>query len=98
MNDPLTIVVRIKAKPGKEGRVKRELIKLLAPTRAEPGCINFDLHQAVDDASLFLVHENWVSEEDLKQHFEMPYLQAWLAEAESLLDMPMELTRWHRVV
>jgi quinol monooxygenase YgiN len=97
MSGPLTVVVRIKAKPEKKSRVKQELIKLLAPTHAEPGCINFDLHQATDDPSLFLVHENWVSEEDLQHHFEMPYLQAWLEQADSLLDAPMELTRWQKV-
>jgi quinol monooxygenase YgiN len=96
MRDRLTVVVRIKAKAGLEGRVKQELIKLLAPTRAEPGCINFDLHQAADDPALFLVHENWVSEEALQQHFKMAYLRAWLGEAEALLAEPMELTRWYR--
>jgi quinol monooxygenase YgiN len=85
-------VVCIKAKPEKESRVKQELIKILAPTRAEPGYINFDLHQSTDNPSLFRFYENWVSEVD-----QMPYLRAWLEQADSLLDAPMELTRWQKV-
>ena len=93
----VTVVVRIKAKAGMEARVRQELLNLLAPTRAERGCINFDMHQAPNDASLFLFHENWVSEEDLKRHFETPHITRWIQEAKALLAEPMELTRWRKV-
>ncbi|NJR60921.1 MAG: antibiotic biosynthesis monooxygenase [Cyanobacteria bacterium CRU_2_1] len=39
----LTIVARIKAKPGMEERMRQDLLGLLAPTRAESSCITFDL-------------------------------------------------------
>jgi quinol monooxygenase YgiN len=97
MSALLTVVVRIRAKAGCELQVRQELLELLSPTRAEDGCINFDLHEAVGDAGLFLVHENWTSEEVLSRHFETPYIQAWLSQAASLLAEPMELTRWYRV-
>jgi quinol monooxygenase YgiN len=97
MNHTLTVVVRLKARAGMEDQVRAELQSLLQPTRAEPGCINFDLHEAEKRPGLFLVHENWKSEEDLRRHFEMPYLRAWVAKADGLLAEPMELTRWHRV-
>jgi quinol monooxygenase YgiN len=97
MRNTLTVVVRLRARAGMEDQVREELEKLLGPTRAEPGCINFDLHEAAETRGLFLVHENWTSEEDLRRHFEMPYLRAWIAKADGLLAEPMELTRWHRV-
>ena len=43
MSDQVTVVARIRAKPGKEERVQRELLKLLAPTRAEKGCVNYEV-------------------------------------------------------
>jgi len=55
----VTVIARIKAKTGEVQRVKEELLKLLAPTRAENGCINFDMHQGAADHSQFLFHENW---------------------------------------
>jgi quinol monooxygenase YgiN len=97
MSAGVTVLVRIRARQGMERSVERELVALLASTRSETGCINFDLHRASDDATLFMVHENWVSEEDLSAHFEMPYIREWLAKSESLLAEPMELTRWRRV-
>jgi quinol monooxygenase YgiN len=93
----LTVVVQLKAKPGQEKRVEEELSALLAPSRVEAGCINFDLHRSDEDPSLFLVHENWESEAHLNDHFRTPHVEAWLVEAENLLAEPMELTRWHEV-
>ncbi len=93
----VTVVVRLKAKAGKEAQVRQELFNLLAPTRAEQGCINFDMHQDPNDSAVFLFHENWVSEEDLKRHFETPHIKRWIKLAETLLAEPLELTRWRKV-
>lgn len=97
MSDKVTVVVRIKAQAGKEDEVRQELLDLLPPTREEAGCINFDMHQALDDDGLFLVHENWVSADDLERHFEMPHIRRWLTRSEALLAEPMELTRWRQI-
>ena len=97
-NQQVTVVVRLKAKAGKEAQVRQELFNLLAPTRAERGCINFDMHQAPSDPSLFLFHENWTSEEDLKRHFETPHITRWVKLAETLLAEPLDLTRWRKVI
>ena len=96
-NSTVTVIARIKAKPGTQQRVKQELLKLLPPTGAEKGCINFDMHQAANDESLFLFHENWSSEEDLKNHLAAPHIKNWLGLAEDLLEEPVEITLWKRV-
>jgi quinol monooxygenase YgiN len=92
----VTVVVRLRAKAGMETRVYQELANLLPPTRRENGCLNFDMHQSPNDPALFLFHENWESEEDLKRHFETPHIRRWIHEAESMLAEPMELTIWRK--
>lgn len=93
----VTVVARIKAKPGMEERVKQELLSLVNPTRSEAGCINYDLHQSTDDRSIFLFYENWTSKEDLDKHIEMPYLKAFLEKAEGILAEPAEITLWEMI-
>lgn len=93
----LSVVARIKAKAGMEEKVKEELLALVAPTRKEPGCLNYDLHQALDDQSLFVFYENWLSKKDLDEHLQMPYLQAFLAKVDQLLAQPVEITLWEMV-
>ena len=93
----VTVIARIRAKADRVQRVEEELRKLLAPTRAENGCINFDMHQGVTDPSQFLFHENWTSKAALEAHFETPHIKNWLRQAESLLAEPLEVTLWNRV-
>ena len=96
-NGPVTVVVRLKAKAGKEAQVRQELFTLLAPTRAEEGCLNFDMHEDPKDPSLFLFHENWTSEDHLIRHFETPHIKRWSKLAESVLAEPLDLTKWRKV-
>jgi quinol monooxygenase YgiN len=95
--EQVTVVVRIKARPGMESRVREELRSLLAPTRQESGCINYDMHESPDDPSLFLFHENWTSRADLDRHLGAPHLRRWLGIADSLLAEPMQLGFWRRI-
>ncbi|MBL7173957.1 MAG: antibiotic biosynthesis monooxygenase [Desulfobacteraceae bacterium] len=93
----VTVLARFKAKAGMEEQVKQEIMVLVAPTRSEAGCINYDLHQASDDKSLFMLYENWVSKKDLDEHLEMPYLKAFLGKADQILAEPVEITLWEMV-
>jgi quinol monooxygenase YgiN len=94
---PLTVIARIRAKPGKEERTRSELRKLLEPTRRETGCLNFDMHESTSDPTVFVFHENWTSDEALEAHLRSPHIRAWFAQSEDLLAEPVEITRCRRV-
>lgn len=64
----LTIVANIVAKQEHVDLVKSELIKLIDKTRAEQGCINYDLHQDNDNPAHFIFYENWASSQALDNH------------------------------
>jgi len=70
----LTVIARLKAKPGKERVVYSELIDLIGKTRIEKGCLNYDLHRNLDDPSEFWFYENWESREALDAHLGSPHL------------------------
>lgn len=94
----ITVVARIKAKVGREEDVKKELTALIAPTRLEPGCLKYDLHQSSEDKSLFMFYENWAARKDLDEHLKMPYLQEFLGKAEKILAEPVEIALWEMIV
>ena len=96
-DEPVTVVVRIRAKAGCEEEVRSELRALLAPTRVERGCLNYDMHEMPDEPTLFLFHETWASERDLDRHLMEPHVQSWIAKAERLLAEPMQLSRWRKL-
>ena len=74
----LTIVANIKANPDKIELVKAELLKLIDITRAEDGCINYDLHQDNENPAHFLFYENWESRELWQAHMGAPHLAAYM--------------------
>lgn len=77
MTKPLTIVARIEAKEDSVGLVKAELIKLIEPTRAEQGCLQYDLHQDNDNPEVFLFYENWETREQWQTHMNNEHLKAY---------------------
>jgi len=93
----LTVVAFIKAKPGKEAELQKELEALIPTTRAEPGCVNYDLHRSHDDPASFLFHENWESKAQLDDHLKRPHLTAFLGKADELLAEPPQILLWEKI-
>jgi quinol monooxygenase YgiN len=94
MSEPVTIIARFRAKAGQKSRLRQELQRLLAPTRAEADCISYDLHQSLSDPALFVFYENWASQAALDAHFQTPHLQALLKLVPDLVDGRPDITKW----
>lgn len=82
----LTIVANIHAKADKIELVKAELSKLIATTRGEKGCRQYDLHQDNDNPAHFLFYENWESRELWQTHMNAPHLAAYMAATEGAVE------------
>ena len=91
------MTARVKAKPGSEAAVRGILLSLIGPSHNDPGCLNYDLHQATGNPALFLFHENWTSKELLDKHLKTPHIQAALAKLGSLIAETPEITLWERI-
>jgi len=85
-NNQLTVVAKILAKPEKREFVKSELLKLIAPTLKETGCINYDLHQDNENENLFLFYENWSSRELWLKHTENSHISEFKRAAEDAIE------------
>ena len=94
---PLTVVAMAKAKPGKEAELRQELLNLIAATRQEAGCLNYDLHVAADDPGMFLFHENWTSKQHLDDHLARPHLTAFFAKVPDLVAGSPQITLWRKI-
>ncbi|MFT5289928.1 MAG: quinol monooxygenase YgiN [Planctomycetota bacterium] len=81
----LTIVAIIHANPDKVDFVKVELKKLIPLTRAEDGCLQYDLHQGGKDPAVFLFYETWESREQWQLHMNAPHLAAYRKATEGAL-------------
>ena len=93
----VTVLARFKAKKGMEDQLRDAIMACVAPTRAEAGCINYDLHQLSDDKGDLILYENWRSKKDLDVHLETPYLVKLKAQASELCSAPIEITLWEMI-
>lgn len=78
-------------------RLKEELLHMVAETRKEPGCINYDLHQFADDPAKFLFYENWESRAHLDRHAQSAHIQSFRARSSEFLENPTEITLWTKL-
>ncbi|MDG3086480.1 putative quinol monooxygenase [Vibrio hannami] len=83
----LTIVANIIAKEDKIELVKAELLKLIDITRAEEGCINYDLHQDNENPKHFLFYENWESRELWQAHMGNQHLKEYVEATEGAVEV-----------
>lgn len=95
----VTVIANLKVKAGLEDEARQALLAAVAPTRAEPGCLTYDLHQSTTDPTEFLFYENWESEDALKAHATSTsaHRTALRETLGALVDGPGRLTVWRRV-
>ncbi len=91
----VTLIVRLKAKKGMGMRLEQAAVNLIPLTRSEPGCIKYNFHSHPQEAESFLFYENWINQEALDKHLQMPYLVAFKTLLEEILSEPAEFTFWN---
>lgn len=70
---------------------KSAIIGILERTRAEEGCHAFELHEAPDDARLYL-YEVWTDSAAFDAHHAMDYTRAIFRQYEDWLAEPVAIT------
>lgn len=82
----ITIVAKIVAKKESVESVKSELLKMIAPTRKEDGCIVYSLHQDNVDPAVFIFYENWESAACLEKHVQSDHYKTYVRAVDGLLE------------
>lgn len=75
MAKQLTVIAHLRALNGQIDETRAFLTGLIEPTRTEPGCIEYWLHQDDDDPAEFTFYENWTNRAEWDKHMEMPHLK-----------------------
>lgn len=89
----LTIIGRLRALTGREDELRDALLEVTRASREEPGCLNFDLHQDLQDPAKFIIYENWRDEAALALHFSLPHSLALALRLPTLLAEPLHMER-----
>jgi quinol monooxygenase YgiN len=72
----LIVVATISAKEGNEVLVREALELVVTASRAEAGCLRYDLHIDLGNHASFIMLEAWRDQAALEQHEASPHFQA----------------------
>ena len=87
MTGQLTVIAHLRALRGQIEETKAFLSGLIAVTRAEPGCVEYWLHQDNDDPAEFTFYENWINRAEWDKHMEQPHLQKFAEVRDKIFEL-----------
>lgn len=70
----IAVVATFVAKPGHEEKLKDVLQGIVAPSRKDPGALQYDLHRDIREPRRFVFFERWESEAALALHDKTPHI------------------------
>ena len=97
MSSELTVIARMQAKPDRVDELRAALDVIIAATREEHGCLNYDLHVHAEDPTVFAFHETWVDRVAWEEHNDTPHIAKFRALAGELLVGPAQVDPLHKV-
>lgn len=93
MTERLSVIATIVAAPGAEAEVEALLRPMVAPTRAEPGCLRYELYRDADGA--FVLFETYADKAAQEAHRATPHYKAYRAGIAGLLGQPIDVRLLH---
>ncbi|MFJ4682987.1 putative quinol monooxygenase [Streptomyces sp. NPDC091377] len=87
----LIALARVKAKTSERAALHNALAALVAPSRAEEGCLDYTLFELQEEPGTFYVRETWADQAALDFHRATPHFQAFAARFGELLAEPIRL-------
>ena len=90
----LRVVAHLKSKPDKIQETRDALVDLIELTRAEDGCIVYELTQNNEDPTDFTFVEEWASDAALDKHLQSDHIRNLQSRADALFDAPPDIRRY----
>ncbi|KQM75153.1 hypothetical protein ASE74_04050 [Pedobacter sp. Leaf216] len=75
----------VKSKETTTAALKAVLLDMVANSRKEEACIQYDLHESVSDRT-FIFQEEWKDQLGLDAHNKQPYILSFVEQAATLTD------------
>jgi quinol monooxygenase YgiN len=87
----LHVLARARSRPETRAALRAALWANLLASRAEPGCLRYDLVGGTADPDEFVTIELWRSAADVEAHMRTPHVAALLAAVPALVAAPPEI-------
>ena len=83
-------VVRFQPRAGQAEAFRAALLAVIAPSRAEAGCLAFYAFESLREPVEFGIHSEWLDEAAFERHAQAPHTVRFIEVAEQLLTHPVQ--------
>ncbi|MGO2037596.1 MAG: putative quinol monooxygenase [Brevibacterium sp.] len=97
MTDTIVIIAESQAAAGQAERVRKLFTDLIDRTRAEDGCLRYELFRDRDDDHRFILMEEWRDQAALDAHLSSEHIAAFFREVMALLAEEGRMTYASRI-
>jgi quinol monooxygenase YgiN len=84
----LILAAKCIGKPDRRNDIMRVTAAIVPPSRAEAGCISYEIHERLSGKDEYLFFEEWADQAALDLHFKTPHFQEFITEFTPLLQAP----------
>jgi quinol monooxygenase YgiN len=91
------VIARCVAREGKVSQLRTLLQGMLVPTRAEPGCISYELYESASTGR-FYFYETWESKAALDRHAATPHFKHLEQTVGEFVREPLEVNILERIL
>lgn len=88
------VIAHLTARPDRIDDTRVALTSLLEPTRAEQGCLRYELTQNNADPTDFTFIEEWTTDAALDEHLESEHIRTLRSRADELFAAPPDVRRY----
>lgn len=88
----IVLIARLKVKSEAVEAAKQAALAIVEDSRGESGCLNYDFHQAIDDETIFIWHETWMSKAAIAAHGASEHFKSFSERIKDSVEEPLQIT------
>ena len=88
MDTKVLVTLRMIVRPEKRKDLLETMRGMLEPARVEKGCLNYRLYEDIENRNIFILLEEWETQEDLEKHIRTDNQRRMLALMDLLSEQP----------
>ena len=93
----MDVFVRFEARVGQLDRLRTEVLAIVEPTRAEPGCLEFHLYEEKNASGTLCVHSRWKDDAAIDTHLQLPHMKRFVALLDDLVTNEVKAVRTRQI-
>jgi quinol monooxygenase YgiN len=96
-NMKVYLTAMIKSTEGNADQMKELIKDLVAASKKESACLQYELFQSIEEETQFIIHETWKDQDKLDEHNKSAHLDTFVQQSQFFLDGKIVVYKTNKV-